>query len=678
MRIGVLRTLLASTSALLVLIVLPCALAGAALSPSAYGVGALCAAPAPGYAGCLGLRLVAKQPLSLTGAQESTRAARTAIPAVKQIEFEQPWKGSLPPQGVLTAYGLSAVPAPAAQQTLALVDAFADPTAEGDLRVFDEQYDLPSCTTANGCFTKVELGSPATEAGWAQETATDIEVAHGLCESCKILLVEANSNDNTDLEAAEEKAEQLGATEISNSWGGPDEGVTAEEDRHSPFDHPGTVITAAAGDDGYLNWDAEESSEHEFADYPASSPHVIAVGGTRLGLNAGAWQEETVWNGAGAGGGGCATKLTAPAWQQSLAAWSSVGCNSRRAVADVSADADPYTGVSVYDSTPIRETIGKGEEVEYRGWVTIGGTSVASPVIAATFALAGGAAKNTKGETVKYPAQTLYENLAADPGALHDVVSGSNGACANGFNEHTGLSECSLAEEDASCLAKAICLARPGYDGPTGVGTPDGIAAFQAPVPGAGPGSGEGQPGKEGESGAGSSKGGEGASQEGEEGSTSAGVEGSGGAGASGGVGVGSGGEAREAFTGLLLPPGAQPAGPALSIPGSSAILPVLSAVALTHKASTALRHGPLKISRIAFAFTLNVPARVRVTLAERVFAHGHRSWRALATNSLTITAAKGRDGAHLRGRGTLSPGRYRLTLTPLHGRARTISFRIA
>jgi subtilase family serine protease len=345
MRTGALRTLLASTGALFTLIALPCASAGAALSPSAYGVGALCSAPAPGYAGCLGLRLVAKRPLSLSGAQESTRAAHTASPAVKQIEFKQPWEESLSPQNVLTAYGLSAVPAPAAQQTLALVDAYTDSTAEGDLQVFDEQYGLPPCTTANGCFTKVALGT-ATEAGWAQETATDIEVAHGLCESCKILLVEANSNDNTDLEAAEEKAEQLGATEISNSWGGPDEGVTAEEDRHSPFDHPGTVITAAAGDDGYLDWDAEESSERGFADYPASSPHVVAVGGTHLSLTAGAWQEETVWNGAGAGagGGGCATKLTAPAWQQSLADWSSVGCGSRRAVADVSADADPYSG----------------------------------------------------------------------------------------------------------------------------------------------------------------------------------------------------------------------------------------------------------------------------------------------------------------------------------------------
>ena len=675
MRIGALRTLLAGACALLTLIALPYASAGAALSPSAYGVGALCSAPAPGYAGCLGLRLVAKQPLSLSGSQESVRAPHVASPAVRQVEFAQPWKGSLSPQNVLTAYGLSAVPTPAAQQTLALVDAFADPTAEADLRVFDEQYALPPCTTANGCFTKVELGSPPTEAGWAQETATDIEVAHGLCPSCKILLVEANSNENTDLEAAEEKAEQLGATEISNSWGGPDEDITAEEDRHSPFDHPGTVITAAAGDDGYLDWDAEESSERGFADYPASSPHVVAVGGTHLSLTAGAWQEETVWNGAsaGAGGGGCSTALTAPAWQQSLADWSSVGCGSHRAVADVSADADPYTGVAVYDSTPIREAIGKGEEVEYRGWVTIGGTSVASPIIAATFALAGGAAKNTKGETVKYPAQTLYENLAADPGALHDVVSGSNGACANGFDEHTGLAECSLAEEDASCSAKAICLARPGYDGPTGVGTPDGIAAFQTPVPGTGTGSGEGQPSKEGESGTGSSKSGEEPTKEG----GASGSEPGGGSGNGSGVGVGSGGEAREGFAGLLLPPGAQPAGPPLAIPGSSAVLPILSAPALTRSASTALHHrGSASVSRVAFAFTLNVSARVHVTLAKRLVAHGHRRWRTLP-DSLSLAGAQGRDSAHLRARGRLSPGRYRLTLTPLHGRARSLTFQI-
>jgi hypothetical protein len=679
------RVVLAGACALIALIALPCASAGAALSPSAYRVGALCSAPSPGYAGCLGLRLVAKQPQSLRGSRVSAPSARTqnpaagqiespgpsaghvesTSPAIKQIEFKEPWEGSLSPENVLAAYNLSAVPAPAAQQTLALIDAFNDPTAEHDLRVFDEQYKLPACTTANGCFTKVALGSPAAEAGWAQETATDIEVAHGLCPSCKILLVEAHSNNTVDLEAAEKEAERLGASEISNSWGGPEEGVTTAKDKGSPFNHPETVITAAAGDNGYLNWDAEESSEQGFADYPASSPHVVAVGGTHLSLTAGAWQEETVWNGAGAGGGGCSLTLSAPAWQQNVADWSSVGCGPHRAVADVSADADPYTGVAVYGSTPIREG-----EVEYRGWVTIGGTSVASPIIAATFALAGGAPKNASGETVKYPAQTLYENLAADPGALHDVVSGSNGACANGFDEQTGVSECSLAEEETSCSAKAICLARPGYDGPTGVGTPDGIAAFQSPTSNTGAGSGEAQPGTESESTGGAKGSGEGSPQEGEEADTGSG-------GGIAGAGLGSGGEAREGFDGLSLPPGAHPSGPPLSIPGSSSALPILSALALTRDASAALRHGPAKVSRVAFAFTLNVPARVYAKLVEQVLAHGHKRWRTLP-DSLAITAARGRDNAHLNARGTLLPGRYRLTLTPLHGHARSIAFLIA
>ncbi len=141
----------------------------------------------------------------------------------------------------------------------------------------------------------------------------------------------------------------------------------------------------------------------------------------------------------------------------------------------MSADADPYTGVAVYDSTPVKEKGGG----EYSGWVTIGGTSVASPIIASTFALAGGVGKDEAGQAVAYPARTLYENLAANPGALHDVVSGSNGVCSKGFSE-AGLSDCSPAEASRSCSGTAICLARSGYDGPSGVGTPDGLAAFAA------------------------------------------------------------------------------------------------------------------------------------------------------------------------------------------------------
>jgi hypothetical protein len=686
--------------------------AGAALSPAAYRVGRLCSAPPPGYAGCLGLRLVAKRPLSQRGSRVATPALGPVGPAVEKIEFTTPWEGSLSPQNVLTAYSLSGLPAPLSTQTLALVDAYNDPTIEHDLKVFDEQFALSPCTTANGCLTKVEMRggaqdkTPATNAGWAQEISTDVELAHGLCSGCKILLVEAYSNENSELEAAEAEAERRGATEISNSWGGSEQGVTVREDETDAFNHPGTVITASAGDDGYLDWGAEESSERGYPDYPASSPHVIAVGGTRLGVTAaGKWREETVWNGDGAGGGGCSTVLSAPAWQQSLTDWLSVGCGSHRAVADVSADADPYTGVAVYDSTPVREG-----EIEYHGWVTIGGTSVASPIIASTFALAGGAGADAQDETVKYPARTLYENLAAHPEALHDVTSGSNGACSKGFDETTGLSDCSLGEEGSSCSDTAICVAGPGYDGPTGVGTPNGITAFETESEaertkkleeertaaekktaeelkaaeekkakekkaaeekqatekqaeeerklaeektieeeaGAGAGSGK-EPGAP----AGSS----GASE------VAATTNGQPNAVASGGT----------LTTGVLSSGSLQPPAPA-------AVVPVLSAPALTRIATVALNRagGHPRISQVAFAFTLNVAAHVHVGLARQVLAHGRRTrWQTLLSYSLTIAAAPGRDRAHLSAHGRLAAGRYRLTLTPAHGNARTLTFQV-
>jgi hypothetical protein len=410
----------------------PSAGAVASLSPSANTVNALCARPAPGHAGCLGLRLAAKEPLSLPGtrvlraAPQRTSPGATGSPT-EAVEHKVPRPGSLTPGNLLMAYGLAGA-SPPSTQTIGIVDAYDGATAEADLAHFDAQYGLPPCTEANGCFRKVNQAGNAAplpsssgeeERGWALENATDVEVAHGVCASCRILLVEAKSNSYNDLYAAEQTAAALGATEISNSWGGE------EPENDSPaFKHPGVVITASSGDSGYLNWLSPE--QPATANYPASSPNVVAVGGTRLELNeeATARQSETVWNdggqaegvleGAGASGGGCSEVFTAPSWQKAVPDWSFVGCAADRAVADISADADPYTGVAVYDST---ETEGE------KGWAMIGGTSVASPIIAAAFALAGGA------QGVEYPARTLYENEVKAPGSLHDVVSGSNGEC---------------------------------------------------------------------------------------------------------------------------------------------------------------------------------------------------------------------------------------------------------
>ena len=295
--------------------------------------------------------------------------------------------------------------------TIAIVDAYDNPNIESDLAAFDSYYGLPACTTANGCFRKVnQVGGtsyPSKNSGWGLEIALDVETAHEICQSCKILLVEAISPSYANLGAAENEAVALGASVVSNSWGGAESSTESSLDTY--FNHPGVVITASAGDSGYG------------ARYPAASPYVVAVGGTSLSLNAdNSYKSETAWSGTGSG---CSAYEAKPSSQAGY------GC-ARRTIADVSADADPNSGAAVYD------TYG------YSGWVQVGGTSLASPLIAAVYALSG----NTSNGAAPY----------ANPTALHDVTSGSNGSCSPSY----------------------LCTAGVGYDGPTGLGSPNGLAAF--------------------------------------------------------------------------------------------------------------------------------------------------------------------------------------------------------
>ncbi len=518
------------------------------------------------------------------------------------------------------------------------------------------------CKTAKGKAKEAACKEVEEADGWALEISLDIEIAHAVCQNCQIMLVEANSATFPNLEAAENTAANtLGATEISNSWGGPELGATPAEDDASAFKHPGIVITAAAGDNGYLDWSAEERAVKGFADYPASSPHVVAVGGTRLLQSHGAWEDETVWNdggqntkgeieGAGTGGGGCSTSLLAQSWQQSVPDWESVGCGAYRAVADISADADPYTGIAMYDSTAECEYEEGGKKLK-GPWCTIGGTSLASPLVASVFALAGGS------NGVEYPAQTLYENLAASPQSLHDVELGSNGECSKPFNEETGISGCTELQEAAQCSGKAICLAGPGYDGPTGVGTPNGIAAFQ-PLTEEAKKNFEERKTKE---------------KQVEEQKRKEKIE----------------EEARSKSTGASTtgapPPAAVTPLGALASPGtttSSSPGPAvqstirLSAFALTPNALIALRSVRPKTSSVGFVFTLSAAARVRATLAKQLNSHGRRRWQTLPY-SLTSATTRGRNRRHLSSRNPLTPGRYRLTLTPQHGGARSITFQV-
>lgn len=300
--------------------------------------------------------------------------------------------------------------------TIAIVDAYDDPNAESDLAVYRNQFSLPPCTTANGCFRKVNQSGgsnyPRGDQGWAEEISLDLDMASAICPGCSILLVEASSNSFNNLAAAVDYAATVtGVVAISNSYGGSE--FSSETSYQSHFNHPGIAITVSSGDGGYG------------VEFPAASQYVTAVGGTSLkkASNTRGWTE-TAWNGAGSG---CSAYITKPSWQ------TDTGC-SRRTVADVSAVADPNTGVAVYDTYRLHPG----------GWLVFGGTSVSSPVIAGVYALAGNTGSINYGS---YP----YSHTAS----LFDVSSGSNGNCGS-----------------------YLCTAGTGFDGPTGLGTPNGKNGF--------------------------------------------------------------------------------------------------------------------------------------------------------------------------------------------------------
>ncbi len=337
----------------------------------------------------------------------------SATPAPMPPTDPSPQIPGLHPFDLHAAYGLPA--GGSGGKTIAVVDAMDDPNAEADMGVYRAAFGLPACTTANGCFHKIDGSGgttyPAADAGWSKEITVDLDMVSAACPDCHILLVEAASADMPVLAAAENTAAASpGVVAISNSFGVPE--TSAETGWDASFHHPGIAITAAAGDSGYGTV------------YPAVSPYVTAVGGTSLSKasNARGWTE-TAWSG---GGSGCSSYEPKPSWQ------TDTGCTTRT-TADVAAVADPSTGVSVYDT------------YQSSGWAVAGGTSAASPIIAAAFVLAG----NATAAGPSYP----YSHTSG----LNDITSGSNSLL---------------------CFSGYLCSAGPGYDGPTGLGTPKGTSAF--------------------------------------------------------------------------------------------------------------------------------------------------------------------------------------------------------
>ncbi|MEV7326322.1 kelch repeat-containing protein [Streptomyces sp. NPDC093970] len=351
---------------------------------------------------------------------------RTDVEAHKGLRKAADAPDGFGPTDLRDAYGLPSDGG--AGRTIAVVDAYDNPDAEADLAVYRAQFGLPPCTTANGCFTKTDQRGgtdyPAADPGWASEISLDLDMVSAVAPKARILLVEADRPVVEDLGAAVDQAVALGAGYVSNSYGSnylyfPEDPAETAADAH--YDHPGVAIIASSGDTRYG------------VAYPAASPYVTAVGGTTLTRDGGTsrgWSE-SVWDHDGGGtGSGCSRYEPKPAFQRDT------GCPGRT-VADVSAVADPATGVAVYD------TFG-----QVGGWGVAGGTSASAPIITGVYANAGAPVAGTYPNTYPY---------AASGAGLHDVTDGSNGKCSPSY----------------------LCTAGPGYDGPTGLGTPDGLGAFR-------------------------------------------------------------------------------------------------------------------------------------------------------------------------------------------------------
>jgi len=405
---NLLRTASVALSVLVAVAVLPVVTAGASRAPaSAKTHVKVCADPGPGHARCFAHR---RTDAEATGNRPVAGRMPVAQPNVVGNS------GAYDPAYLQSAYNLTSASSSAgAGQTVAIVDAYDDPWAASDLSAYRSFFGLSPTTLTKVNQTGGSGPLPPFNSGWAQEISLDLDMVSAICPNCNILLVEANSASYGDLATAVNTATRLGASAISNSYGGSEFSSETGFDTSAYCAHSGVAITVSSGDNGYG------------VEYPASSQCVTAVGGTSLNQlsNTGSRNAtETAWSGAGSG---CSAYEAKPSWQTDSA------CVDRT-VADVSAVADPNTGVWVRYSS---------------GWYVFGGTSVASPIIGSVYALTGNTASSPTNP---------YNNA----GSLFDITSGSNGSCGGSY----------------------LCTAGVRYDGPTGLGTPNGAGAFtSAPLP---------------------------------------------------------------------------------------------------------------------------------------------------------------------------------------------------
>jgi subtilase family serine protease len=429
--------------------------------------------------------------------------ARNAVP-------KGPSGFGLTPADLATAYGYNR--ATPVHQVVGIVDAFDDPNAASDLAGFEANYGIVGA----GGFVKVGQSGSATrlprrdKSGWSGEESLDIDAVRSVCTTCTILLVEANSPKIKDLSAAAATAIRLGANEVSNSYGGSEKFSHMSKAVAARYRHAGVVVTASTGDAGWYGWGfAIGSKSQSSPSQPATLPSVVAVGGTHLALTSGGHRrKETVWNNfgahaglflrgktnGGATGGGCSTITRAPLAQRHVKGFAKTGCGNKRLAADISADGDPQTGLDVFDTYYCGRACGSSAAAMPQ-WQTVGGTSLSSPLIAAMWALAGGA------HGASHPAATLYARYATKGHAgVYDVRQGGNAYCATlsvksckrlqgspiqvNQPHHYGRIDCRYTDSGKNVAVKnhTQCVATKGFDGPSGIGTPTSLKVF-TPLP---------------------------------------------------------------------------------------------------------------------------------------------------------------------------------------------------
>ena len=341
----------------------------------------------------------------------------------------------LTPAQIKRAYGFDQISNQGEGQTIAIVDPFDHPKIEQDLGNFDSQFNLPDCTTTNGCFQKVLVcdnnntcpGTTDTNYQfWALEIALDVEWAHAIAPKANIVLVEVTGATlDVLLHGVDVAVSEHNPSVVSMSWGGPEFDTEDSDEGH--FVPQNVTFFAGAGDSGHGTL------------YPAASPSVMSVGATTLHVDKGGnYRNEKAWPGTGGG-----TSPFGPEPPYQLAYPIPNDPLTMRGTPDVAYDGDPNTGVAVYDSVPFGGAT---------GWSQVGGTSIGVPQWSALVAIA-----NSLRAGDNKPALTGRQGFLYD----HKVVQDSNGDMT--FHDISN-------GKDGNCGQQ--CRARPGYDYLTGLGTP--------------------------------------------------------------------------------------------------------------------------------------------------------------------------------------------------------------